>query len=390
MKKRIPMKIATHFIFIALLINNLSYHALIHGAAEENSLQERLIQNNPNAYSQNTLNRQLLFATFTGDLETVQHALEAGANPNALGKHDCCNNRMTQCLLSYHPDCWYIPIAIIVMSCFAITLITPVVCAFDFASHKPNITPDSCVAITLSPALMVIYCLAKLTYHEYENIEHSCCWKRKIIYKIGGKTPLIVAAQRANSRKPAFNQIIQLLLDYNADINGTDAKGNTPLMAAVAHNNGHAVKIVGLAGADTRCTNIYGHSALDIGQTSALSIAYRQEKSRNSSIQKLMHAMNAVDALAQHVPIASLVRTIIDYGIPTPNTIDPEEYIPQLIARNIPFPRMQPHTKTPRQAHISPAISADDSAYALAIDNGDDNNNSGEDDQKENTDYEWH
>ena len=345
------------------------YKALLR---EENSLQERLIQNNPKAYSQNTLNRQLLFATFTGDLETVQYALEAGANPNALGKYDRCNNRRTQYHLNYHPD-WDTLITIAAVSFLSTSLATSAVCITEAIPPKNlNVTPEFCVAMTLTPAIIGSYFLTKLVYRYYENTEHSCCWKRKIIYEIGGKTPLIIAAQQAKTRKPVFNQIIQLLLDYNADINGTDAKGNTPLMAAVAHNNGHAVKLLGLAGADTQCTNIYRQSALSIGQDGS-SITY-SHRTHNPSIQNLIHAMNAVDALAQHVPIASLVRIIIDYGIPTPNTIDPEKYIPQLMGRNIPFPRMQPHTKTPRQAHISPAISADDSAYTLAIHNGNDNN----------------
>lgn len=401
------MKSISSFIFYVILIHTIGYHAHIHSAAENAALQERLLENNQEACSLDILNRQLLYATFTGDLESARQALQAGANPNALGKYDSCNNRMTQCLLSYHRD-WRDPVTIAAMAFLTTSLLGSALCVADAIPPKnPNISPEFCVATTLTPALIASYFFTKLAYRYYEDIQGSCCWKRKIIYEVSGKTPLIIAAQKANSRKQVFNPLVQLLLEYKANINGTDDDGNTPLMFAITHNNPNAVKILGLAGADTQCVNIYGESALSIAPSP-------RRMSSNSSIHKLIHALNAVDALAQHIPIAYLVRTIIDYGIPYPDAtahaIDPEKYIPQLIDKNAPFPRMRTHTTPPRQATLfdntsaaaidyralpydvrnngAHAIYANDGAYALAIYNGEDNNNSDNDDQKENAEGE--
>ena len=72
-----------------------------------------------------------------------------------------------------------------------------------------------------------------------------------------GRTPLHFAVHR----KP---ETVKLLLDYGADVNLTDAKGNTPLTEATVDVNPDVIRLLIEHGADPLIANNVGDNAFDI------------------------------------------------------------------------------------------------------------------------------
>eukprot|EP00750_Incisomonas_marina_P010081 INCI16238.2.p1 GENE.INCI16238.2~~INCI16238.2.p1 ORF type:complete len:244 (+),score=59.67 INCI16238.2:168-899(+) len=85
-----------------------------------------------------------------------------------------------------------------------------------------------------------------------------------------GRTPLLVATQRKldvggagdDEKRRSSQRILRLLLDARASANAVDCDGNSPLLAALRHNNYKASKLLLQRGADVCWQNNAGQSPL--------------------------------------------------------------------------------------------------------------------------------
>lgn len=346
-------------------------HERIHIAAESIELQERLLQNNtPNSSAHHMLgqtndvrlfNQKLSYAAFTGNLDAVRRALENGASPNNIYKHSSCVNKTIDCLLSYeHLDdddecCIMLPMLI------SLSWATPSIALCGASAASPSF----CVPNILIPAIIMSFFITKLLYHEYEKVKHSSCWYRKAKCTMNGKTPLIIAIEQAKPRQqqPVYNQMIQLLLQHNADIHQTDKRGDTPLMHAVITKNTGAVELLCLAGSNAYLRNQYGHTPLS------------KANDKIGEIIKTIHkAKRYIRTITEHVQLNDIANIIFGYSISTQNNDDQpentkslEKYIVQLMNPNRSSHQAHPHLPTSPRTPISP-LNIQSSAAAIDYD----------------------
>ena len=102
-----------------------------------------------------------------------------------------------------------------------------------------------------------------------------------------GKTALSLAAggitTEAGKREPRVD-VLQVLLDYDADVNSRDHDGSTPLMEAVKAGHAQSVRLLLAGGADPRATDNRGLSPLDWaagGNIPTIQLLLRQAITRN-------------------------------------------------------------------------------------------------------------
>jgi ankyrin repeat protein len=79
-----------------------------------------------------------------------------------------------------------------------------------------------------------------------------------------GRTPLAYAVINNQTK------VVQLLIDYNADLNKANANGEPPLIEAVKHNNIAMVRLLIKAGADRAVKNVDGKDAISIAHDRGL------------------------------------------------------------------------------------------------------------------------
>lgn len=397
-KSVIHIKSITRILCISTLICSASHHNLTHSAAEH-LLQERLLQNNPDREellrnnpdtdAQEMLDQQLVFACYTGDLEKAQQALESGANPNAISKQSSCN-RTTHCLLNFphgiEPEADSLLSTLFTSLCATWTVISSYACIKSSISHNSRahnntllnhtlnaeLSEAFCVSSTVIPTLIGSYFLARSIHHYNKKTPNTNSWKNNVLYTIDDKTPLIIAAEQQRNLKQSYLQIIDLLLQYNADMHSTDKEGNTPLMFAVTNGNTNTIETLCLAGANARQPNIYGSTPLNSAS-----------REINMLIKTIEHAHNFRPKLTtiltdQQLP-NPITDIIIDYALSyyyspnnSPHYNTPEE---QYIIKLINTKKIAPHKGTRRTATViskhsprQPQASFEISSPAAAID----------------------
>jgi ankyrin repeat protein len=181
--------------------------------------------------------RRLVSAVLLDQKDEAIHALEDGANPNAL---DLENG--------------------------------PPVRVLDYAVSRNQ--------FTVTKALLQSGADVDATSFTGATPLIGCAWKghleiAKLLIEAGadvnasdgfGRTPLIVSAQRNHL------EIVAFLVNAGADLNVSDCVGRTPLIASAGSNHLEIVAFLVNAGADLTAEDIRGRNALDV----ALNKGHRQ------------------------------------------------------------------------------------------------------------------